>query len=343
MKTGRTLGLKLGYGLLLASLSTGCGGPPDSIVPTVTEHELTAQEIDADPLALLPGGFVGLLRTEVPPLVQSSLGPSVVALAQRLAPLPLSSGFRPERDLERLYVGLYSMSGADIAGVAVGRFDLGLIQLSASQTVGAVGSSLVASPYAGRTLYTVNNFGFCALTQRIALFGNETGIRRALDRLHEGRAQRRMPAWTDELVDSARAPLAFGVDLRVSPVPEAMRKQLPFTDGMTRGRVLGNFDAPGLHLAGTLGYESEAQATTGAQALLAVRNVFTQYGFLMSLVGIKDPFQQLEARPQGNEATFVATLDGPVLARVLTQVLPMIGVSANGGAGSPVPLTPGVH
>ena len=49
-----------------------------------------------------------------------------------------------------------------------------------------LGVPVVRSTYAGRKLYTVANFGFSVLTSHTVLFGNETGIRRTLDRIERG-------------------------------------------------------------------------------------------------------------------------------------------------------------
>jgi hypothetical protein len=52
--------------------------------------------------------------------------------------------------------------------------------------------------------------GFTVLTSRTALFGNSTGIRRALDRIKEGTAKRELPGWATKIVSQNQAPLAFG-------------------------------------------------------------------------------------------------------------------------------------
>jgi len=100
--------------LLASTLIWGCAKQETIVTPTVAQHPLTQAEIDADPLAILPTGFVGLLRAEVPLVAQSSFGPSLITFANRLAPLPPNSGFAPERDLDRIVVGFYSMQGADV-------------------------------------------------------------------------------------------------------------------------------------------------------------------------------------------------------------------------------------
>src|SRR5512145_1259459 len=92
------LAVALGWAVL------GCGSAKESIVPTVATHEPTAQEVDVDPLALLPGGVVGFARLEAKEAFSASFGPQLLALAQQLAPLPPSTGFVIERDLERVYL-----------------------------------------------------------------------------------------------------------------------------------------------------------------------------------------------------------------------------------------------
>src|SRR5262249_41694159 len=152
--------------------------------------------------------------------------------AQEL-PLPASAGFEPKRDLERVYTGVYSMSGADVAGVAIGAFDKDKIEAAADGTQKTpLGVPVTKSSYADRTLYTAGNVGFTVLTSRTALFGNDTGIRRALDRIKEGRAKRQLPPWMDKLLSTPNAPLVVGADLTSQPLPDAARSQLPFLEGL---------------------------------------------------------------------------------------------------------------
>lgn len=312
--------------------AVGCGGPKESIVPTVASRELSAQEIDAEPLALLPGGLVGFARLEAPEAFRTAFGPSLIDLARRLAPLPPTAGFVVERDLERVFVGVYSMQGIDIAGVAVGRFDEGAIRAAALTALSpSVGTSLVQSPYAGRTLYTVNNMGFCVLTPRTALFGSEVGIRRALDRIREGRAMRRLPAWTNDLLDEKRAPMGVGLDLRANALADSARQQLPFVEGLEAARAQGNFAAPGLNLAASLRYPNAELAGVSAQRVTQTRDLLSQAGFLMTLVGIAQPIERLEARPNGQEVDVVVSANGVALGRLISQAAPMITATAKSG------------
>jgi hypothetical protein len=312
--------------------SLGCGGTTDSIKPTVASRELSAQEVDADPLALLPGGFVGFVRVETPDAFRTAFGPSLANLARMLAPLPASTGFVVERDLERVFIGLYSIQGVDLAGVAVGRFDEAAIRAAAQSAVApSANTSLVQSPYAGRTLYTVNNMGFCVLTPRTALFGSEIGIRRALDRIREGRAMRRLPAWTSDLVDPKQAPIGFGLDLRANALSDSLRQQVSFVEGLEAARARGNFAAPGLNLAASLRYPSVEQANVGAQRVTQSRELLSQAGFLLTLFGIAQPIERLEARPNGSEVDVVLSANGSTLGTLITQATPMITATAKSG------------
>jgi hypothetical protein len=329
------LGLSLIFAGLLGLSVAGCGGAKDSISPTVAGRELTAQEIDSSPLTLLPGGLVGFVRVEAQEVFKTAFGPSLAQLARQLAPLPPSSGFVIERDLSRVYLGFYSMAGADLAGVAIGRFDENQIR-AAAQATSVPGQApqtgaLVQSVYAGKVVYTVSNMGFCLLTAQTALFGNETGIRRALDRIREGRAVNRLPNWTRELLDEKQAPLAFGADLRATALSDSVRQQVPFVEGLEAVRVRGNYVAPGLNLAGSLGYPSAEAAATGAQRVNQTRELLGNAGFFMSLLGIPQPLERLEAKPNGTEVDFVASANGVTLGRLITQITPTILAAARSG------------
>jgi hypothetical protein len=330
--TDRGTMIRLFAAAMLALLLGSCGSTKESITPTVASHELSVREIDADPLALLPGGVVGFARVEIPEAFRAQFGPSLIALVQKLAPLPASTGFVIERDLERVYLGMYSIQGVDLAGVAVGRFDEAAIR-AAAQTAAtpAANASLVQSPYAGRTLYTVNNMGFCVLTSRTALFGSETGIRRALDRIREGRATRRLPSWTNDLVDAKQAPIGVGLDLRANALSDSIRQQVAFVEGLEGARARGNFASPGLNLAASLRYPTPELAATGAQRVTQTRELLAQAGFLMTLFGIAQPIERLEALPNGQEVDVVLSANGTTLGTLITQSIPLITATAKSG------------
>ena len=324
----------------LALAVAGCPKKDDVIVEAAEGKALSEQQIDADPLALLPGGAIGMLSADAKALFASQFGQKLAAIAQ--APMPASAGFDATRDLTHLYAGFYSMQGADFTVVATGSFDKARIEQAADGvTQTPLGAPLVKSSYAKHTLYTSRNVGFTVLTARTALVGNETGIRRALDRIQEGRVKRAVPDWFSEIMDTPNAPMVMGFDLRAHPLTDATRQQFPFLQGLETARMVGNFEAPGLNLAGTLTYSDEASATQGAQNLRDFASGVQSLGWLASLFNIPQPIRKLEAEAKGTDTQFVAGLDGEGVAQLLDQALRIVGVPVQPKV-IPATVSPGV-
>jgi hypothetical protein len=316
------LGALAALGLWLA----GCAKTEDVIVHTGQGKEKTAVEIDADPLALLPGGAitVGLLDTQA--LFASQFGDKLLEVARRRAPLPEAAGFEPKRDLKKAYFGVYSMQGADVAGVALGSFDPRKIEAAADGIQKTpLGVPVTKTTYAGRALYTADSVGFTVLTTRTALFGNQTGIRRALDRIKEGTAKRELPVWAAKVLTQANVPFAFGSNLKENPVPNALRSKLPFLDGVETLSVVGNFAPPGVNLAGTLVYPDETAARTGAGKVGETRAMLDTYTPFLALLGIPQPVRKLEADAVGKEGHFVAGIDAVAFSALLSRLDDLLG------------------
>lgn len=318
--------------LLLASalalpLLTACPKKTDTIVATGEGKELTDADIDREPLALLPGNAVGLFYIDCQKLFASEFGQRVLTIARARTPVPPSAKFDPQRDLSHAYVGVYSMQGADAAAVLVGNFDKAAIEAAADGTQATpLGTPVVKSSYAGRALYTSHNIGFSVLTARTVLVGNETGIRRALDRIKEGRVTNLAPSWFQELQKTQSAPLAAGFDLTAQPITDAARQQLPFLNGLETARLVGNFEKPGINVAGTLTYGDEQGAQAASTNLNQFRDVIASWGWLASLAGVAQPVKQLEAKNEGKDAKVVAGLDGAALGQLLDQLSSYLGV-----------------
>ncbi|HEX6766428.1 MAG TPA: hypothetical protein VF103_13140, partial [Polyangiaceae bacterium] len=119
---------------LLVGVTTACGAKDDVIVKTGADKKLSDQQIDGEPVALLPGSAVGIAYIDARKLVASPFGSKILAVTERRMPLPASAGFDPKRDLEALWIGFYSMQGADVAGVAIGTFDRQKIEAAADGT-----------------------------------------------------------------------------------------------------------------------------------------------------------------------------------------------------------------
>lgn len=313
-------GLTAALVLALSISGSGCGKKDDIIVHTGAGKALTAEAIDADPIALLPGNPVGALTLDAKELFASQFGRRLLALTQAHSPIPAAAGFDPARDLERVYAAFYSMQGADVAGVAVGRFDLEKIGLAAETNPRTpAGLPIVKSRYAGRTLYTSGGIGFTTLTARTVLFGNETGIRRALDRIEEGRVRRRLPKWMETQLSMPTAPIVVGADLTAQPLSAAVRDQVAFVDGLRTISLLGNFQEPGLNLAGTLTYDTGEAATRGAANLKQLHASLSQASFLMALIGVPQPLRKLDAEARDHEARFVLGVDAQAVAVLLEK------------------------
>ena len=312
----------------------GCAKKEDVVVQTGAGKELSPTSIDADALALLPPNAVGVLTVDAKALFASSFGARILSITQARSPLPAAAEFDPKRDLDRVHLGIYSMQGADIAGVALGRFKPEKLHKAAEDNPRTpTGEPVTKSEYAGRPLYTSRGIGFTVLTERTLLFGNETGIRRSLDRIHEGRAKRQLPKWMAEMLETKSAPLAGGADLTSQPVPAAAREQLAFVDGLKTLSLLGNFEDPGLNLAGTLSYADGDAAVRGADNLKQLHGRLSTYAPFMALLGFPQPVRSLEARAEKEQVKFVAGVDGAAVAVLLEKAESYL--SAMGSSSSP--------
>lgn len=310
-----------------AALLGGCSKKPDVVIATADRVVITDADIDRDPVAILPGGAIGIIRADAPAFYASAFGQRIKRVADARIPLPSSAGFDPQRDLTTLWIGLYSMAGADFAVVCQGTFNPANIERAADgTTLTPLGAPLVKTTYAKRTLYVSKNIGFTVLTPRTAIFGNETGIRRALDRLSEGRAQHELSPEVDQVLQTPNAPLASVWDFSTEPPAEALVKNLPFLAGVKKARVIGNFQPPGMNLAGTLGYPDEAAAQAGTQQILNTNQTIQRYSFLMQLVGIGNPLQGLQAQATGSEAQFAVGVDQKAIEWLLNQLADRAGV-----------------
>jgi hypothetical protein len=320
-----------------AILALSCSKTEDSIVAAADQVKVTDADIDRDPIALLPGGAIGIVHVDAPALFKSEFGQRLNALAQSRMPLPPSAGFEPTRDLAALFVGIYSMQGADVAGVAIGAFDPQSIERAADgTTMTPLGAPLVKTTYARRTLYVSRNVGFSILTPRTALFGDETGIRRALDRLSEGRARHETPAWVDQLIATPNAATAGAFDFTGGATAEAAAKNLPFLRGLRTAKVLGNFQPPGMNFAGTLTYPDAQTAQTAAQQIEQMNATIKNYAFFLQLAGIGNPIQKLQTTTSGNDTQFVLGVESRTVEWLLNQLAARLGATQPASTAAPI-------
>ncbi|MBN2197430.1 MAG: hypothetical protein JW751_31920 [Polyangiaceae bacterium] len=316
-------------GTLLAA--TGCHRS-EVIVKTADGRRLRAEDIDRDPTALLPGGALGIATLDAPSLNQAAIGQKLLELARRHAPMPEAAHFEPGRDLNRLLIGVYSMQGVDFAGIATGSFDKSAIERTADGTqTTPLGIPVVRSTYAEHTLYTGGNVGFVVLTEHTILFGNETGIRRVLDRLARGRIAREIPVWAGDLMERRDTPFTLAMDFGADPISASVREQLPFMGALSRVRLVGNFASPGLNLAGTAVYRDDPAAVTGAAQLNEIQTLVRRWSWLTAIVGIPQPVHRVQAAARGPEVDFVVGLDAIAMAKILDQASTMLAAAGSGG------------
>jgi hypothetical protein len=298
--------------------ASGCSKPDEVIVETAAGHRAPDALIDQDAWALLPSGAISWMSLAAPALFRANFGSQVVALLNRTLPIPQNAGFDPVRDIDSLALGVYSMAGIDLAGIARGRFNAVLLDQAVSNGVRTqTGQQVTRVVYASRPLYVANGVGMTILTPSTMAFGDETGMRRILDRIEEGRVARAIPAWFEELLANQNAPFVWGSDLMADPLSNAARHQAQFLDNLRAARLLGNFEEPGLNFAGTLTYDDEAAAQRGAQTLLATGEALRSYAWLMALIGVVQPLRRLDAEPKGKETQVVAEVDGQAVGSLL--------------------------
>jgi hypothetical protein len=277
-------------GLVVAALAVGCSSE-EIIVKTAAGTELKAADIDADPLALLPPNSLALLNLDPKQLFQSSLGRQFLLLAQSQMPLPPSAQFEPQRDLDRLLVGFYSAAGADFAGVAVGKFDVAAIKAAAARSEATpLGTPMVAVRYSQWEFYVSANLGFCVLTPKTVLFGNEVGIRRALDRLERGDLRVEQAADVEALMRTPGAPIALGAS-NADAALDSLIQRTPLATNLRMARVVANLEPPGFNVAGTFTFADASSAQVAKERFEQTLATVDNLGAVGAWFGAQKPIQ----------------------------------------------------
>jgi hypothetical protein len=215
----------------------------------------------------------------------------------------------------------------DFAGVATGNFNREAIEAAVEQAqVTPLGTPLVKVEYAKRKFYVSANIGFVVLTSRTAVFGNETGIRRVLDRLEAGRVRVEVADEIATLLDRPGAPVAFGSDASRDTHVIALTQKVPGLAGLQMARVLGNFDAPGLNFAGTLTYPDAAAAEGARAGIHQLHQNITQFTWIGSVFGIAQPIKSLDVTTHASSVQFKLALDSSAAQSLLQQFGSVMGV-----------------
>lgn len=333
---------KHGVAALLAALAlplAGCANEYNTVVEADLGKEAPPEVIDQDAWAVLPAGAVGWLYLDAQQLFQSRFGPTLLQLVERRTPFLPDAGVDSRRDISAFHLGVYSIQGLDFVGVVHGRFDPGKIATSVEKNpVTPLGVPLTLTSYGGRTLYMAEELGFTPITTQTLLVGNQMGMRRAIDRIRRGKLKREIPDWLETQLGK-NAPIVMSLNLKESPVSNATRQQLAFLQGMSTLGLLGNFQDPGLNLAGTAGYGSAGEATRGAENLDALSESVKSLGGLLAWIGMAQPLRQVRSQVRESNVEFVAEVDGTALDALLAQIDRYLPTPPGAPPSTPAPAT----
>lgn len=310
--------------LLLGLVSVACAPAPEVIRPT-TRHPASAKTIDADPWALLPGGAVAWGDLDASAAFSSSFAEEARVLWLDHLPLSRGSTIDPERDVQRIHFGVYATVGADVAMIVRGNFDPKKIaEAIAKDPLARHGKPIQRTRFAGFDVFVLDGLALVPLTERTLVLGTEIGVRRALERVESGRLVRPLPQWFEKLLATS-APLTLGVDLDAQPVPAVVRTRLSFLEGLRAGRLLGNFETPGLNLAGSLTYDRPDTAIAAAADIQAKAASLDQYAVLMSVLRIPRPLRRVRAEAVGQDAQVALEVEGRAIAMLLSRFQELSG------------------
>jgi len=303
--------------LSLASLEA-CGGTaashPAAHVPTIEAR------VDGDPLAVLPGAAALLVSVDARAFYASGSGAQAGPLLDGLFPVGAEAGFVPSRDVDWITIGVYSMEGADFAAVINGRFDAAKVdQAAQSHAATRGGATIAVSQYAGRSLYTVGDVGFTILTPRTALAGTQTGMKRTLDRIHDGRLQRDLPPWMIQAVETKGPAIVVAGDLanqQLSQLTATAPMLATALAGLRVIRLLADFHDPGLNVAGTLTYADAQTAQTAAGGLRQAGNLAN----ILAISGVVPQLRGLDVNVAESNVQAKFAVDDQSLRAFLSHV-----------------------
>ena len=165
-------------------------------------------------------------------------------------------------------------------------------------------------------MFVLGDVGFVVVTRQTLVAGNETAIRRVLDRIRDKRVRRDVPDWMAKLIDTPEASIVGVADLSTDAIVAGAAQQTPFLNGLTVARVLGNFEAPGINFAGSLTYPDTATATQAAASLQEISKL-SSYMALLSFFGIQPPIQNLQARVQDRDVQFIVAVNSNSAAQLM--------------------------
>jgi hypothetical protein len=298
--------------LLALTFVVSCGGGKGAATP-----EAPKVDLDADPLALLPSAAIVVANVDAHALFDApTIGPQIVALADRLVPLGADAGFEAKRDVDRIVVGSYAQTGADVAAIVSGRFDETKL---AAATKARGGSAITKATYAGTTTYAVGQGVYAVLTGKTIVAGSSDGVHRVLDRIHDangGKVARAMPAWVVDTLQTPGAEVAAAGDFATQPLAAVAigMLKLPWIAGVKEVRVLGDVKPPGMDVAATLTYGTGEQAAAAADGVKSLGTMLNLLGPLIGGMSVHD----LAVETKGADLQCKFAVDDSTLEHLLT-------------------------
>lgn len=315
MSARRSLLTVLALALLFGS---GCASTPE-VVQKTTRKPAAAAAIDADPWALLPRGAVAWADLDATAAFAAPFAEEARAFWLDHLPVSRSVTIDPQKDVDRIRLGVYATVGADVAMIVSGRFEpKQIVAALAQEPLARHGKPIVRTRFAGFDMFVLEPLALVPLTERTLVLGTEIGVRRVLERVESGRLTPPLPSWFEKMLESS-APLTIGVDLDAQPVPAVIRTRLAFLEGLRAGRLLGNFESPGLNLAGSLTYDRPDTAVRAAADIEAQAAALDKYALLMSVLGIPRPLRRVRAQAVGQDAQVVVEVEARAIAMVMAR------------------------
>lgn len=276
-----------------------------------------------DALALLPGSAIAVGTVDARAFFGSqTFGADLAKLVEKYVPIGQEAGFSASRDVDRVTFASYSYQGIDVAAVVIGKFDEAKIKQVAAQHVPTKsGGTLVVSQYMGRDVYSVGNVGFTLLSEKRAIVGTESGIRRVLERIKDNRVKRDIAPWMLQTVETPGAAAAVAVDLASQPMPSEVARQVPvgFIQTLKAARLVASFKDNGTQIAAALTYPDETTAQQQAQAVKQAAGMSRW----LALIGIR--VQNVDVKTEKSDVQVTLGVDDQSLRQVLATVPQWMG------------------
>jgi hypothetical protein len=268
-------------------------------------------DLDADAVLLLPPGVVVAATVDARALYENrSFGGQLGALAASLLPLLSEAGVVPSRDIERITFASYALQGADAVVVFRGNFDPPTIERAA-------GSVLAATPYSGRTMYTLGNMGFTVLTPHTVLAGAGGGLRVALDRIRDGRVKDDLPPSMHDTLRTKDVAAAIAADFSASPITALQGLPIPPWAAAIKGaRGVVTLREPGVNVSGTITFEDPQHAAAGGDAVRQLGSLINA----VALAGVIPKLHDFVASADGSSVQVAFAVDDASFRSLLDQL-----------------------